>query len=268
MPTSVKIEFYFHSFWSIVVSLTKNQNNMAKVRIKVTVIRTSTAILLSLFMKVMACGQSVFASYPDQHVIISLKGGDVVSESRKNTTKMAEIISEQHTTDQMLTVLDKWNKEYNDYLKDTTGIVSSIKAGSMLYTQGAILLENIFLLKKAIGSNPEGLPASVPMNNLYMETAVTAIKCCKTLKAACTKGGSDNMLTGAERVELLWRLGEEMRELNKKVRKTAISIAYYRLTDVWWKATEGMVDYDHGVIARRCMNEWSRAVGVSHTLSE
>lgn len=233
-----------------------------------TAIRTSAIILLSLFMKVTAWGQSVIAFYPDQHVIIALKGGDVISESHKNTTKMAEIIAEQHVTDQMLTILDKWNQEYNDYLKDPTGIANSIKTGSMLYTQGAILLENIYLLKKAIGSNPEGIAASVPMNNLYMETAVTAIKCCKTLKTACTKGGSDNMLTGAERVELLWQLGEDMRELNKKVRKTAISIAYYRLTDVWWKATEGMIDYDHGGIARRCMNEWSRAVGVSHTLSE
>lgn len=233
-----------------------------------TAIRSSAIILLLLFMKMTVWGQSVIAAYPDQWIIISLYGGDVISQSQKNTKKMAEVIAEQHITDQMLTVLDKWNKEYNDYLKDTTGIVSSIKAGSMLYTQGAILLENIFLLKKAIGSNPEGLPASVPMNNLYMETAVTAIKCCKTLKTACTKGGSDNMLTGAERVELLWRLGEEMRELNKKVRKTAISIAYYRLTDVWWKATEGMVDYDHGTIAKRSMKEWSRAVGVSHTLFE
>ncbi len=231
-----------------------------------TAIRISAIILLSLFMKVTVWGQSVGAAYPDQWVIISINGGYVISQSKENTKKMAEVIAEQHLTDQMLTILDKWNQEYNDYLKDPTGIANSIKTGSMLYTQGAILLENIYLLKKAIGSNPEGLPASVPMNNLYMETAVTAIKCCKTLKTACTKGGSDNMLTGAERVELLWQLGEDMRELNKKVRKTAISIAYYKLTDVWWKATEGMVDYDHGAIAKRSMKEWSRAVGVSHTL--
>ena len=232
-----------------------------------TAIKTTTVIMLSLTIQVIRA-QSIVASYPDQYPIIAVEGGKVISEAGKNTMRMGEIIAEQHIAAQMLTILDKWNQEYNDYLKDPTSLAGSIRLGSTLYSQGAILLENIYLLKKAIQSNPEGLAATVPMNNLYMETATTAIKCCKTLKVACTKGGSDNMLTGAERVELLWQLAADMRELNKKIKKTAISIAYYTLTDVWWKATEGMIDYDHKTIARRCLNKWSTAVGISSTLSE
>lgn len=232
-----------------------------------TAIKTATVIMFSLTIQVVRA-QSIIASYPDQYPIIALDGGKVISEAGKNTARMGEIIAEQHIAAQMLTILDKWNQEYNDYLKDPTSLAGSIRLGSTLYSQGAILLENIYLLKKAIQSNPEGLAATVPMNNLYMETAITAIKCCKTLKVACSKGGSDNMLTGAERVELLWQLAADMRELNKKIKKTAISIAYYTLTDVWWKATEGMIDYDHKTIARRCLNNWSRAVGISSTLSE
>lgn len=222
--------------------------------------------LLCLHMTVSA--QSIIASYPDQWVIIAGEGGLVLTQTGKNTTKMAGIVAEQHIAAQMMTVLDKWNQEYNDYLKDATSLANSIRLGSTLYSQGAVLLENIYLLKKAVESNPEGLAASVPMNNLYMETATMAIKCYNTLKEAVTNGGSDHMLNGAERVELLWQLASDMRELNKKVRKTAVSIAYYRLVDVWYKATAGMVNYDHKTIARRCLNDWSRAAKVSRVLSE
>lgn len=227
-----------------------------------TAIRTSVALLLTLSL-LTANAQSVTASYPDQWAIITKQGGEVTSQATTNTVKMGAIVAEQHIAAQMLTQLEKWNAEYNDYLKDPTGLAGSIRLGSTLYTQGAILLENIYLLKKTIDANPEGIAASVPMNNLYMETATTAVKCYKTLKRAITKGGSDNMLNGAERVELLWQLSADMHELNKKVRKTAISIAYYRLQDIWYKATEGMIDYNHDEIARRCLDDWKRAYQAS-----
>lgn len=227
-------------------------------------------LLVSAFLclPMAVSAQSIFAFYPDQYPIIAIDGGKVISEAGKNTARMGEIIAEEHIAAQMLTILDKWNQEYNDYLKDPTSLAGSIKLGSTLYSQGAVLLENIFLLKKAILANPEGLAASVPMNNLYMETATTAIKCYNTLKEALSKGGPDHMMNGAERVELLWQLAADMRELNNKVRRTSISIAYYSLVDVWYNATAGMIDYDHKAIAQRCLKDWSRAAKVSRTLSE
>lgn len=221
-----------------------------------------------LCVPIIASAQSATASYPDQWAIIAGEGGNVASQAAENTVKMGAIVAEQHIAAQMLTQLEKWNAEYNAYLKDPAGLAGSMRVGSTLYTQGAILLENIFLLKKAIAENPEGIAASVPMNNLYMETATTAVKCYKTLKQAISKGGSDNMLNGAERVELLWQLAADMHELNKKVRKTAISIAYYRLQDVWYKATEGMISYDHNDIARRCLDDWKNAYRASRIFSE
>lgn len=225
-------------------------------------------IITVLCIPITTVAQSVLAGYPDQWVLIDMEGGKVSTQAAKNTTKMGAIVAEQHIAAQMLTQLEKWNREYNEYLKDPQGLAGSIRLGNTLYIEGAMLLENIFLLKKAIESNPEGLAASVPMSNLYMETTSTAVKCYKTLKKAVTKGGSDNMLNGAERVELLWDLAYEMRELNKKVKQTSISIAYYRLIDVWYEATAGMIDYDHKDIARRCLSDWSRAAKVSRTLSE
>lgn len=211
---------------------------------------------------------SATASYPDQWAIITKQGGEISSQATKNTEKMGAIVAEQHTAAQMLSQLEKWNKEYNEYLKDPQGLAGSIRLGSTLYTEGTILLENIFLLKKAIEANPEGIAASVPMNNLYMETATLAVKCYRTLKEVISNGGPDHMMNGAERVETLWKLASQMRELNSKIRQTSVSIAYYQLVDVWYEATAGMINYDHKDIAKRCLKDWSRAARVGRVFSE
>ena len=224
------------------------------------------AICLFLLTAAGIKGQSIGASYPDQYPIIAVHGGEVNSQASKNTGKMGEVIVELHLVAQMATMMEKWNQEYNAYLKDSTGLASSIRLGTTLYEEGAILMQNIFLLEKAIRKHPEGLAASIPMNNLYMETGALAIRCFSTLKKVITKGGEDNMLNGAERTELLWKLAGEMHELNIKVKKTAISIAYYELTDVWHKATQGMYSKDHSQLARESLDRWKRAYQASDIL--
>ena len=139
-------------------------------------------VIVTILISNGSAAQSIFASYPDQHPIIAIDGGKVISETGKNTARMGGIIVEQHVAAQMLTVLDRWNQEYNDYLKDPSGLASNIKLTNTLYLQGAELMRNIFQLKKAIKANPEGIAATVPMNNLYMETAALIIKCYRTLK--------------------------------------------------------------------------------------
>lgn len=227
-----------------------------------TVIRLIIAAM-TIMAAGMAGGQSLTANYPEQWPIITIEGDKVITETGKNTTKMAAITTELHLVAQMATMLDKWNKEYNDYLKDPTGLAGTIRVGSTLYAEGAALLENIFILKKAAAKNPEGLGASVAFNNLYMETVTLAIRCYRTLKTVITNGGKDNMLNGADRIELLWNLAFDMKELNAKVRRTAISIAYYDLIDVWNKAIEGMIDKNHKQIAEECHKKWTDAYKAS-----
>lgn len=228
---------------------------------------TKSAILgLLLLAGHTVSGQSLNNNYPDQHLIIATHGDEVLDQSSKNTGKMAAVNVELHTVAQMTTMLEKWQAEYNAYLKDSTGLASSIKLGSTLYAQGAVLMQNIFLLKKAITRHPEGLAASIPMNNLYMETGALAIRCYNTLNKVITKGGKDNMLTGAERTQLLWDLAGEMQELNDRVRKTAISIAYYELTDVWHQAIQGMYEKDHTQIANESLERWTRAYKTARIL--
>ena len=96
------------------------------------------------------------------------------------------------------------------------------------------------------------------MNNLYVETAVQFAKVYRMLKVSVASGKKENMLTGAERAEMLWMLSDEMAELNRKLRQLAISIAYYNLNDVWNMATAGMVDKSHADIAKEALSRWER----------
>lgn len=225
-----------------------------------------TAVLL-LPPKV-AGAQSLGASYVIQDVMIPKNTALIINQSRKNTSTMGEIVAEQHTMAQTVSLLEKWNREYNDYLKDSLGIAQGVRLGSILYTQGMMLVENLYFLQKAVRNNPQGIAASVPMNNLYMETYAEIVKVYKTLKKIVSKGGPDSMLTGAERMNLLWNLSDELMILNTKIRKTAISIAYNDFLDVWKTATRGMIDHNHAEIANDCFREWQKAYRVSNVFQK
>lgn len=70
--------------------------------------------------------------------------------------------------------------------------------------------------------------------------------------------GSGGMLTGKERVEMIWDLCDRMDELNAKIRKLILSVAYYRVSDIWAFYTRGMFDLDKGDIANNCLDRWNR----------
>ena len=70
--------------------------------------------------------------------------------------------------------------------------------------------------------------------------------------------GSGGMLTGKERVEMIWSLCDRMEEMNAKVRKLILSVAYDRVKDIWAFYTRGMFDRDKGEIAVNCLERWNR----------
>ena len=132
--------------------------------------------------------------------------------------------------------------KYNAYLKTARGYADALKAGCSLYADGVQTLQHLYEIQRAINANPVGIGATLAMNDLYLETATEFIKTYRLLKVSVAKGGTDNMLTGAERTEMLWQLSDELARLNAKLRTLAISIAYHNLTDVWNQYTAGMVD--------------------------
>ena len=157
-----------------------------------------------------------------------------------------------------------WEGKYNSYLKTTQGYAEGLKGAATLYAEGVTTLRHLYEIAKAIKNNPQGVMATVSMNNLYAETAAELIKVYNVLKYTIAEGTQTNMLTGAERTELLWEIKDSMQDFNRKLRQLALSIAYYNMTDVWNKATAGMVDRNHGEIARQAYKRWVRAQTAYH----
>ena len=157
-----------------------------------------------------------------------------------------------------------WEGKYNSYLKTTQGYAEGLKGAAMLYAEGVTTLRHLYEIAKAIKNNPQGVMATVSMNNLYADAAAELIKVYNVLKYTIAEGTQTNMLTGAERTELLWAISDSLQDFNRKLRQLALSIAYYNLTDVWNRVTTGLVERNHGEIARQAYKRWVRAQTAYH----
>lgn len=77
----------------------------------------------------------------------------------------------QNTIATEFTMIHSWEKKYNKYLKTVDGYASTLKACTTLYDDGVRVFINLCNLRKAISNNPQGIVATMSMNNLYIETA-------------------------------------------------------------------------------------------------
>ena len=157
-----------------------------------------------------------------------------------------------------------WEGKYNSYLKTAQGYAEGLKGAATLYAEGVTTLRHLYEITKTIKNNPQGVMATVSMNNLYAETAAELIKVYNILKYTIAQGTQTNMLTGAERTELLWEINDSMQDFNRKLRQLALSISYYNMTDVWNRVTTGLVERNHGEIARQAYKRWVRAQTAYH----
>ena len=164
----------------------------------------------------------------------------------------------QNTIAAEFTMIHSWEKKYNKYLKTAEGYASTLKACTTLYDDGVRVFINLYNLKKAITGNPQGIVATMSMNNLYIETATELVSIYTTLKDAIAKGGEENMLTGAERSKTLWALNDRLAAFNKRLNQLYLSIRYYNMMDVWENATAGMLDRDNAEIAQASLRRWKR----------
>ena len=207
-------------------------------------------------------------SNPSQYVAIA-EGQTLVNNAVNSQTKgMQKTAALQGSMAAEFTMMKKWEQKYNSYLKTARGYADALKAGTSLYADGVETLRHLYEIRKAINANPTGIGATLAMNDLYLETTTEFIKTFRLLKVSIAKGGTDNMLTGAERTEMLWQLNDELARLNAKLRTLAISIAYHNFTDVWNQYTAGMVDKSHADIAHDAYDRWRRASTVAQILSE
>ena len=158
--------------------------------------------------------------------------------------------------------IHEWEKQYNSYLKTANGYASSLKACTHLYNDGVRIFLTLGKLGKAIGDNPQGIVASMNMNNLYIETATELVSVFTLLNDAVAKGGTENMLTGAERSKTLWALNDQLEAFSRKLHLLYLSLRYYTLNDVWNNITAGMIDRSNGEVARLAMSRWRRAAAI------
>ena len=221
------------------------------------------ASVLALFLPHIAQAQ-IAASNPLEWVALA-EGNELINgqidKQIKGQTQTAVL---QNSIAAEFNRIHQWEKEYNSYLKTASGFASSLKACTHLYNDGVRIFLTLGKLGKAIKNNPQGIIASMSMNNLYIETATELVSVFTLLNDAVAKGGTENMLTGAERSKTLWALNDKLSAFSRKLHLLYLSIRYYTLNDVWNNLTAGMLDRDNGEVARLAMTRWRRAAALAH----
>ena len=238
--------------------------------------RLPTDKIMMLAMVVAILPSTLRAQYSqsnvDQYVIIEEGQRKINNTISEQTSSMQKTAALQGTIAAEFTMMKNWQGKYNSYLKTARGYAEALKAGTSLYAEGVKTLRNLYDINKAINANPVGIGATLcmnlNMNNLYVETATEFMKTYMLLKESVAKGGSENMLSGAERTQMLWQLNDQLSDLNRKLRQIAICISYYNLVDVWNIYTAGMTDKSHGDIAAEAIDRWKRVPLAAKQMAE
>lgn len=215
------------------------------------------AFVLLLITSNRSYGQ-VVSSNPGEYTILAT-GNALINETVKSETKAERNTAlMQNAMAGEFTKMKQWEKDYNSYLKTATNYASALKAANHIYDDGVRILLTLGKLRKATTNNPQGIVATVSMNNLYMETTTEMLSVFTLLKNAVAKGGSTNMLTGAERSKTLWELEDKLSSFSHKLQLLYLSIRHYRMSDVWNRATAGMIERDKHDVAMQSLSHWKR----------
>lgn len=222
-----------------------------------------TVLALSVCLLPQAAKAQVAASNPLEWTALA-EGNDLINKQVEKQIKgQTQTALLQNTIVAEFNRIHKWEKQYNSYLKTASGYASSLKACTHLYNDGVRIFLTLGKLCKAVRNNPQGIVASIGMNNLYIETATELVSVFTLLNDAVAKGGAENMLTGAERSKTLWALNDQLAAFSRKLHLLYLSIRYYTLNDMWNNVTAGMLDRDNGEVARMALSHWRRAAALA-----
>ena len=222
-----------------------------------------TVLALSVCLLPQAAKAQVAASNPLEWTALA-EGNDLINKQVEKQIKgQTQTALLQNTIAAEFNRIHKWEKQYNSHLKTASGYASSLKACTHLYNDGVRIFLTLGKLCKAVRNNPQGIVASIGMNNLYIETATELVSVFTLLNDAVAKGGTENMLTGAERSKTLWALNDQLAAFSRKLHLLYLSIRYYTLNDMWNNVTAGMLDRDNGEVARMALSHWRRAAALA-----
>lgn len=216
-------------------------------------------ILIVMMFAVPSANAQIVSANPLEWMALAEGNEAINGEIEKEIKGQTKTVMLQNTIAAEFTKIHDWEKKYNSYQKTTSGYASSLKACTHLYDDGVRIFVTLGKLRKAIADNPQGIVATMSMNNLYMETATELVSVFTLLKDAVAKGGRENMLTGADRSKTLWALNDKLGAFSKKLHRLYLSIRYYTMTDVWNCVTAGTIDRSNGEIAVQALGRWRRA---------
>jgi hypothetical protein len=192
-----------------------------------------------------------------------VEGNDLInSEIEDETKKQMQTAVLQNTIAAEFTKIKEWEQKYSSYLQTAEGYASCLKAATTTYNDGVRIFITMGQLRKSIANNPQGVVATISMNNLYIETATELVSIFTLLKEVVAKGGKENMLTGAERSQTMWMLSDKLHSLSRRLQRLNLCVRYYTMTDVWLNATAGMIERDNSEIAKQSLRRWRRAAKV------
>ena len=100
-------------------------------------------------------------------------------------------------------------REVHSYLKSVNGYASSLKACTHLYDDGVKIFITLAKLKAAIKNNPQGIVASMSMNNLYIETATELVSVFNLLNDA-VEWGNGEYADRSRPFKTLWALNDKL----------------------------------------------------------
>jgi len=191
--------------------------------------------------------------------VILATGNELINSTVKSETKAERNTALlQNSMAGEFTKIKQWEADYNSYLKTAEGYASALKAATHIYDDGVRILLTLDKLRKATSNNPEGIVATLSMNNLYVETATELMTVFTLLKTAVAKGGEENMITGSERSKTLWALEDKLASFSHKLQALYISIRHYRMADLWNRATAGMIERNKADVALQSLSHWKR----------
>ena len=224
---------------------------------KHTWVASAVMLVLTLFLPVSVKAQ-LSSTNPGEYAAVTAGNETINDIVKKQTMDMSKTAALQTTISTEFTMMHSWEKKYNSYLKTASGYASSLKAATQIYGEGVKIFFILDGIRKAAIVNPEGIAATVSMNNLYMETLTEMVTTFNLLKHAVAKGGETNMLTGAERSKTLWALEDKLTSFRKKLNQLYLSMRHYNMVDVWNHYTAGMIPRDKGTLAAQSLDHWKR----------
>ena len=153
-------------------------------------------LCLAIVLSTTVCRAQIGAttSNPGQYLAIKKGEDNILSKITAQTNYRKKEAGIQAELSGTTAKIRNWEQQYNAYLKEASGYAKRTVACCQLYLEGVQTLNALWEVSAAKKINPQGVFATMSMNNLYMETAMQLIKTYRSLKKVCAERCRKNII--------------------------------------------------------------------------